>query len=82
MEIVVGSQTFIVDYTVTKGMKSTDPYMVPDDPDELTIHTVSWVYVDKNGNDVEIDITDLYHERMQDGEIEDTVWETHYDKYE
>ena len=82
MEIVVGSQTFIVDYTISKGMKSTDPYMVPDDPDELTIHTVSWMCVDKNGNDVEIDITDLYHERMQDGEIEDTVWETHYDKYE
>ena len=79
MKIVVGSQTFIVDYTIDKGMKSTDPYMVPDDPDELTINTVSWVYVDENGNDVEIDITDLYHERMQDGEIEDTVWETHYD---
>ena len=41
--------------------------MVPDDPDELTINTVSWVYVDENGNEVEIDITDLYQERMQDG---------------
>ena len=61
MEIKLDSQTYIIDYTYEEGMKSTDPYMMPDDPDEY-------------GNEIMHDITDMYHERF-DGELEDKLWE-------
>tara|TARA_R100000664_G_C2729497_1_gene120437 strand:- start:633 stop:872 length:240 start_codon:yes stop_codon:yes gene_type:complete len=74
MEIKLDSQTYIVDYTHEEGMKSTDPYMMPDDPDEITINEVHWVSVDEYGNETIHDITDMYHERF-DGELEDKLWE-------
>ena len=77
MEITLDSQTYIVDFYLTKGMKSTDPHHQPDDPDELTINTVYWVKVEENGEETEHDITDMYHERF-DGELEDAVWEEIY----
>ena len=77
MEITLDSQTYIVDFYLTKGMKSPDPHYQPDDPDELTINTVYWVKVEENGEETEHDITDMYHERF-DGELEDAVWEEIY----
>ena len=74
MEIRLDSQTYIVDYTYEEGMKSTDPHMMPDDPDELTINEVYWVNIDEYGNEIKHDITDMYNERF-DGELEDAVWE-------
>ena len=74
MEITLDSQTYIVDYTYEEGMKSTDPHNQQDDPDELTINNVYWIGVDEYGNELEHDITDMYHERF-DGELEDAVWE-------
>ena len=74
MEIKLDSQTYIVDYTYEEGMKSTDPYMMPDDPDEITINEVHWINVDEYGNETMHNITDMYHERF-DGELEDKLWE-------
>ena len=74
MEITIGSQTYIIDYTYEEGMKSTDPYNQPDDPDELTINNVYWIKVEGNGEETEHDITDMYHE-MFDGTLEESVWE-------
>ena len=55
-------------------MKSTDPHMMPDDPDELTINEVYWLNVDEYGNEIQHDITDMYHE-MFNGRLEESVWE-------
>ena len=74
MEITIGSQTYIVDYTYEEGMKSPDPYHQPDDPDELTINNVYWIKVEENGEETEHDITDIYYE-MFNGRLEESVWE-------
>ena len=74
MEITIGSQTYIVDYTYEEGMKSPDPYHHPDDPDELTINNVYWIKVEENGEETEHDITDIYYE-MFNGRLEESVWE-------
>ena len=74
MEITLGSQTYIVDYTYEEGMKSPDPHNQPDDPDELTINNVYWIKVEENGEETEHDITDIYYE-MFNGRLEESVWE-------
>ena len=74
MEITLGSQTYIVDYTYEEGMKSPAPHNHPAAPDALTINNVYWIGVDEYGNELEHDITDMYHERF-DGELESAVLE-------
>jgi len=80
MEITLGSQTYIVDYTYEEGMKSPDPHNQPDDPDELIINNVYWIGVDEYGNELEHDITDMYNERF-DNELYEAVLEEHNEYY-
>jgi hypothetical protein len=77
-QYTISSGNSIPIYDVDEGMKSPDPYHLPDDPTELNINKIEWILIDENSNEVTVDITDLYNDffsSKQTSYIEELIWE-------